>query len=167
MDSIRQIIFSFYQNYFCYAYSQIKKSVCKRSKKKTLQPENSHHLYDISADVLKLIYFVQGNAHKICISRDKPRKDIRQIYQNITENHKNQTYLEYPVIYAQFNDSIDITERVNSYLGNRGCHLELGENIKIRWILTPTEIKEFRKLSLFTSNMKDIEFFDIDEPISF
>ena len=168
MSYLSEWFYTLYTNYFCRIYSHCRRALdtywyTSSEKEKSL--ETGDHVYDISSDVLKLIYFVRGNAHKICVSRERSRNDIQKIYDVVCRQSSDHLLVEYPVIYAAFNDSVDITQRVNSYLGNRGCHLEFGDSIKIRWILTPEEAKEFRKLSLFTCNMEDKEFFDIDDTV--
>ena len=156
-------------NYVSPWYNRLNRWIpCRREKTNSRSLECKDkvkvHTYDISSDILKLVYFVQGNAHKICISRDRSKDEIQKIYERIKSSSTNTLMQQYPVIYAQFNDEVDITDRLNQYLGNGGCHLKIsGEKIKLRWILTDDEIKEFKKIKIFTDKLVQYEFVNVDD----
>ena len=132
----------------------------------TGQFQFNYHIYDISNDIIKLRYFVSNKEHKICVPRHLAtgQSSMKQIYDQISSNFKlMRQMLEYPILDATLNDSVDITERLCQYLGHQGLHLIHGHSVKIKWILTPHEIPEFKKLCVLTDKCKTIIYTNIND----
>ena len=121
------------------------------------------HTYDMINDIIKLHYVMHGKDHKICLDRRHNVSNIEQIYYELTlKNLGSPQIMQYPVLDAIMNDHIDMTERLNTYLGHQGIHLKINQ-LKIKWILSPTELETFKKLCVLTDNCEYITYMDVNE----
>lgn len=125
---------------------------------KKIKNKEKNHLYDFVNDIIQLQYILNGKLHKICIERTENIPEKKQIFDEIMTK---KTMVQYPILDAvltlkQYDitnkkTSMDITERLNMYLGPQRCH-SLISKLKIRWILSENEIKDFISLSVLSEN---------------
>lgn len=167
----------FYMKNFCWFYVQIhnylkqfysffaSNDTIENDTDSPYKSQLNYHVYDITHDIIKLRYFILNKEHKVCVPR-KFSNNLKQIYDNICINHGNCHHmLEYPILDATLNENTDITERLCQYLGHKGSHIIYAHPIKIAWILTPNELKNFQVLTIITDQCKNLTYYDVNEVI--
>lgn len=102
-----------------------------------------HHLYDYENDIIKIRYVHKNKNYIFCINRVNPII-VKEIIEK--ELKKNEITMDY-IISAEMNSHIDLTKKINMYIGNNGCHLKYNQ-LKIKYLLTEEEIKNFKSLTL-------------------
>lgn len=129
---------------------------------------------DVNNDIITLKYLLNGEIeHFICLSLScklTTAEALKQINTNNYNKPQQKLLLDYPVINAKLNDCIDLTQRIKSYIGDKGCHFEIYEKqtnnyLKIRWFLTKKEISQFKKLYILTKKCIENEYYDVDDKI--
>ena len=149
---------------FCHILNSI--SRCRRNTQPKEVDSNADHLFNISNDILKLRYNIQNRSHYICLSRDRTLQDIKDIYEQVTNNSSsNLSMIDYPVMMAKLNGKTDITDRINNHLGNEGSHLRYGDRVRVRYILTPKELFEFESLNIITNQFQSLNYNNINDEI--
>ena len=134
-----------------------------REKPKDEDIEDVQHEYCIDKDILRLYYHIQDLKFCICVPRNTKHTDIRKIYKDI-KGEPNEM-LQFPIIHATLNDNINITNRLNAYLGNDGSHAEKTGPPKVSWILTPEEQESFKSLYMLTNKYTEVTLKDLDETL--
>ena len=61
-------------------------------------------------------------------------------------------------------NGVDITKRLNMYVGSEGCHLRYND-IKIKWFLTEEEQQSFEKLIIIDSMCNEKEYKSINDSL--
>ncbi len=138
-------------------------------------PRGVMHEYDLINDIIKMKYRLQGQEYIACLStrawgssRAWERGGVQKIYFDLVSTQDPKSIIENPVLDATIvlqGKEKDITQRVNSYLGNQGCHLKY-EGVKIKWLLRPDEMFAFSSMTIFNSVGDEHIYKDINDTIS-
>jgi len=115
--------------------------------------------YDAENDVIRVNYTYLDTKYVLCVERTIAEYNICDVHKKLLEQT---SILEGAIMDATLNDEISLTDRVNSYFGNKGCHLDY-TRLKVRWLLTPEEIGSFQKLVIMDSMCSEYEYTNIDE----
>jgi len=115
--------------------------------------------YDINNDIIKINYKYKDNKYVLCIKRTFAEFNLSDVYDKLLSQT---SIIEGAIMDATLNDETNLTDRVNSFLGNNGCHLEYTK-LKVRWLLTPEEIGSFQKLVIMDSMCEEYEYTNIDD----
>lgn len=165
MYYLKKCLCRLYKNYFCPYYMGIQKYFYGND---ILEENRSNyrlqHIYDLLADIIKLQYYIKGKKYTLCIPRENA-ENVFQTYIDIIQRHNNPKQISYHnIMDSTLNEKIDLTDRVNEYLGIKGSHLKYG-NIKIKWLLTLEELMNFKELVIVTNDCEEIKYTDVNDNI--
>ena len=165
MEILNSCLKRFYINYFCYYYNKLTKTHIQENRNNI--SGRYYHIYDLINDIIKLEYIIKGKKYILCVSRTN-KKNIFKCYLNTIKNYSDSEIIEHIVIDATLknnsDEEIDITDKINQYLGIKGNHLNHSK-IKIKWILSMNEIQKFKKITILTNTFDEINYTNIEDTI--
>jgi len=127
-----------------------------------------YHIYDLQNDIIKLQYCIKDTEYILCIDR-KAHNNILLIYTKIIQEllkhaHNNNDNKEI-ICVATLNDTEDITQKMNKYLGYNAHHLKYAEP-QIKFLLSPQQQKNFKKINIITNDLFEFEITNINEKLN-
>ena len=134
---------------------------------KTGPNENDQLDKHLDENLCKLVYTKAGSSFSCLVEKDKLENSefMNQFTTYIAANSSG-VMEQTALLDATLNGEKNITDRVNKYLGNCGDHIhELESSPKIRWLLTPDEVRDFKKLQILTADCQNIDYENVDERI--
>ena len=132
-----------------------------KSDKVNPDAELNEMTYDCEHDLIKIKYNFDGKEYVLCINRMNPVIVKEIINKELKRELKKDLAMDY-IIHAELNGSIELTKRINKYIGANGFHLKY-DNIKIKYFLTPDEIKNFQKLAITDTNCNDHTYYSVED----
>ena len=157
-----------YLDYFCFYYSKLNHLCCSRKKKTRIPaymtPSRYYHVYDLLNDIIRLEYYKNGQKYSLCIPRNESNNLYQLYFDIIGKNTESREMIDNLIMDATLNGDIDITDRINEYLGYKGCHLDKYE-LKIKWLLSVDELSTFKNLIILTNDFKELNYVNVDDSI--
>ena len=152
MNFAKEWCYSLYFNYFC---PLMYNAFCKKERPEKEPVGRCYHIYDITKDIIMLEYSLKGIKYTLCIPR-KSSVSVPKIYRKIVADHdKSGLFESHIVMDAILDNDIDITDRINQYVGPNGEHLKYGP-IQLHWFLSNDELRSFKRLEIITNDFKRV-----------
>lgn len=122
---------------------------------------------NLDQNLCKLVYTRAGSSFSCLVEKNKlENSEFMITFSNYIAADNSKMIEQTALLDATLNGEFNITDRINKYLGNCGDHIQhLDSNPKIKWLLTPDEVKNFKKLQILTSECKNIDYDNVDERI--
>jgi hypothetical protein len=151
--------------FLCWVYVNLYTKCCRKKKQKTnknTKYDDNNHIYDLKNDIIKIKYFRNNWPYIICLHRSQNVPQIKQKIMSLNDNPK--VLQQLPILSATLNNKVDITDRLNSYIGYDASHVKIGGPVKIRWFLNSRELHNFNIINVMTSN-HDEDYYDVNNDI--
>ncbi len=132
------------------------------------QNKHDRTYYDIVHDLIKYEYYIHEKQFIYCIPRlQYDHQQMLVIDEKITRMKKqNKNALtEDIILYAGINDEIDVTEKLNAIVGNKGCHLTKTNPIFIKWCFDIKEMADFKFIVVLFADCVERTYDNIEQMV--